>query len=323
MKVIASRLFCALLLAATPAALAQTYPDKPIRLIVGDAPGGSPDTLGRLLAQRMSESLGQPVVVDNRPGAGGLLGAELAAKAAPDGYTLFLNTTTVWAILPNVKKSLPYDADKSFVPVSRVASASNVLVINTSIPATSVPELIQLVKASPPGKFNYASAGIASPAHLAGEMLNLLADVKITHVPYKGAAPALLDVIGGSAQLIITSPIAAGAHMTSGKVRALATTGVQRNPGLPNLPTVAETLPGYDISQSWGITVPSGTPPAIVRTLNLEIVKALNLPDTRERIARTGAVAIGDSPEAFESFITAERKRLGDVIARTGIVLAE
>ena len=308
---------------ASPYAVSQTYPDKPIRLIVGDAPGGSPDTLGRLLAQRMSEGLGQPVVVDNRPGAGGLLAADIAAKAAPDGYTLFLDTTAVWAILPNVKKSLPYDANKSFVPVSRIASASNVLVINTSIPATSVPELIQLIKASPPGKFNYASAGIASPAHLAGEMLNLLADVRMTHVPYKGAAPALLDVIVGSVQLIITSPIAAGALMKSGKVRALATTGSQRNPGLPDLPTVAETLPGYDISQSWGITVPSGTPPAIVRTLNAEIVKALNLPDTRERIARTGAVAIGDSPEAFEAFIAAERKRLGDVIAKTGIVLAD
>ena len=324
MKLTRAALLGVLLLAAMPlAALAQSYPDKPIRLIVGDAPGGAPDTLGRLLAQRMSESMGQPVVVDNRPGAGGLVGAEIAAKAAPDGYTLFLNTTTVWAILPNVKKSLPYDANKSFVPVSRVASASNVLVINTSIPATSIPELIQLNKASPPGKFNYASAGIASPAHLAGEMLNLLADVKLTHVPYKGAAPALLDVIVGSAQLIITSPIAAGAHMTSGKVRALATTGLQRNPGLPDLPTVAETLPGYDISQSWGITVPSGTPPAIVKTLNAEIVKALNLPDTRERIARTGAVAVGDSAEAFEAFIAAERKRLGDVIARTGIVLAD
>src|SRR5829696_8395747 len=170
-------------------ALAQSYPDKPIRLIVGDAPGGSPDTLGRLLAQRLTESLGQPVVVDNKPGAGGLLAAELAAKAPPDGYTLFMNTTSVWAILPNVKKNLPYDAARSFIPISRVASASNVLVVNTSLAATSVAELVRLAKASP-GRLNYASAGIASPAHLAGEMLNLLADIKLTHVPYKGAAPA-------------------------------------------------------------------------------------------------------------------------------------
>ncbi|MBK9608822.1 MAG: tripartite tricarboxylate transporter substrate binding protein [Betaproteobacteria bacterium] len=207
-------------------------------------------------------------------------------------------------------------------PELAVVQASNVLVINTSLPATNVAELVKLAKSSP-GKFNYASAGIASPAHLAGEMLNLLADIKMTHIPYKGAGPALLDVIAGTAQLIITSPIAAGAHMTSGRVRALATTGAQRNPGLPDLPTLAETIPGYDISQSWGITVPAGTPPAIVKTLSAEFVKALNLPDTRERILRTGAVPGGGTPEEFDAFIAAERTRLGEVIAKTGIVLAD
>lgn len=322
-KMLNRTLWCVLLVMVLPVlALAQPYPDKPIRLIVGDAPGGSPDTLGRLLAQRLSESLGQAVVVDNRAGAGGLLAADLAAKSAPDGYTLFMNTTSVWAILPSVKKALPYDPIKSFVPVTRIATASNVLVVNTAIPAGSIAELVQLIKASP-GKFNYASAGIASPAHLAGEMLNLLADVRMTHVPYKGAGPALLDVIAGTAQVMITSPIAAGAHMTSGRVRALATTGSQRNPGLPELPTIADTIPGYDISQSWGITVPPGTPPAIIKRLHTEIVKALNLPDTRERILRTGAVPGGDTPEEFEAFIAAERKRLGEVISKTGIVLVE
>ena len=211
---------------------------------------------------------------------------------------------------------------KSFVPITRIASASNVLVVNTSLGVTSVAELVRLAKASP-GKLNYASAGIASPAHLAGEMLNLLADVKITHVPYKGAGPALLDVIAGTAQIMITSPIAAGAHMTSGRVRALATTGAQRNPGLPDLPTIADAVPGYEISQSWGITAPAGTPPAIVKLLHAEIVKALNLPDTRERIVRTGAVPVGDTPEAFDAFIATERTRLGEVISKTGIVLVE
>ena len=308
--------------ALLPAAIAQPYPNKPIRMIVGDAPGGSPDTLGRILSQKLAESLGQPIVVDNRPGAGGLLAAELAAKAPPDGYTLFMNTTTVWAILPNVKKTLPYDPLKSFVPITRIASASNVMVINTSVPAKSVAELVQLAQASP-GKLNYASAGIASPAHLAGEMLNLLAGIKMTHVPYKGAGPALLDVIAGTAQLMITSPIAAGAHMSNGRVRALATTGAQRNPGLPELPTIAETVPGYDISQSWGITAPAGTPPAIIRLLHDEFVKALNAPDAREKIVRTGAEPVGDTPEQFDAFMAAERKRLGEVISKTGIVLAE
>ena len=316
------RLGVAALLALPVCAFAQGFPSKPIRLIVGDATGGSPDTLGRILAQKLSDSLGQQVVVDNRPGAAGLLAADLAAKAPPDGHTLFMSTTSVWAILPNLKKNLPYDPATSFIPITRIASASNVLVINLAVPAKSVAELVRHAKANP-GQLNYASAGIASPAHLAGEMLNLLADIKMTHVPYKGAGPALLDVIAGSVQLIITSPIAAGAHMSGGRVRALASTGSVRNPGLPELPTIAETVPGYDISQSWGITVPAGTPAAVVTLLHTEIVKALALPDVRERIVRTGAVPVGDSAAEFTAFIAAERKRLGEVISKTGIVLAD
>lgn len=321
-KTLLVHLGAAALLALPFGALAQGYPTKPIRLIVGDATGGSPDTLGRILAQKLSDSLGWQVVVDNRPGAAGLLAADLAAKAPPDGHTLFMSTTSVWAILPNLKKNLPYDPVLSFIPITRIASASNVLVINLSVPAKSVAELVRHAKANP-GQLNYASAGIASPAHLAGEMLNLLADIKMTHVPYKGAGPALLDVIAGSVQLIITSPIAAGAHMSGGRVRALASTGSVRNPALPELPTIAETVPGYDISQSWGITVPAGTPPSVVTLLHTEIVRALRLPDVRDRITRTGAVPVGDSAEEFAAFIAAERKRLGEVISKTGIVLAD
>lgn len=308
------------LLAMSPYTMAQAYPNKPIRLIVPDAPGGSPDILGRILAQKMSESMGQQVIVENRPGAAGLLAAEVAARAAPDGYNLFMSTTSVWAILPNVKKSLPYDATNGFMPITRIASASNVMVINPSIPAKTVAELVNLVKASP-GTINYASAGIATPAHLAGEMLNLLAGIKMTHVPYKGAGPALLDVVAGQVQVIITSPIAAGGHITNNRVRAVATTGAERNPGLPDLPTIAESVPGYNISQSWGITTPAGTPADIVRRLNTEIVKAISLPDVRERIVRTGAVPVTETPEQFAAFIAEERKRLGDVISKTGIVL--
>ncbi|MEO6565883.1 MAG: tripartite tricarboxylate transporter substrate binding protein [Casimicrobiaceae bacterium] len=303
-------------------AQAQNYPNKPIRLIVADAPGGSPDTLGRILGQKLTESLGQPVLVDNRPGAGGLVGAEVAAKAPADGYTLFMTTTSVYAILPNLRKNLPYDPVKDFVPISRVATASNVLVVNTSLPATSIAELVKLAK-SKPGELNYASAGVGSPAHLAGEMFNLLADVKIAHIAYKGAGPALLDVIAGNAQFIITSPIAAGAHMNGGRVRALATTGVERNPGLPTLPTIAETLPGYEISQTWGIAVPAGTPPAIIKRLSDEIIKVMNLPDVRERVLATGAVPVGDTPEAFAAFMNRERQQLGEVIAKRGIELKE
>jgi tripartite-type tricarboxylate transporter receptor subunit TctC len=301
---------------------AQTYPTKPLRLIVADAAGGAPDQLGRILAQKLSESLGQQMVVDNRPGAAGALGAELAAKAPADGYTLLLTTTSIYAILPSLKKNLPYDPVKDFVPVSRIATASNVLVVNVALPAKSVAELVQLAK-SRPGVLNYASAGIGSPAHLAGEMLNLRAGIKLTHVPYKGAAPGLLDVIAGTVQMIITSPISAGAHMNAGRVRALASTGAERNPALPELPTIAETVPGYEISQSWGIVVAAGTPPAQVKRLGDEVVKAMQGADVRERVAKTGAVPAGDGAAAFEAFMAKERQRLGEVIAKSGIVLAD
>src|SRR4051812_39758502 len=254
---------------------AQTYPNRPIKLIVADAAGGAPDQLARLLTQKLSTSLGQSMVVDNRPGAGGALGAELVAKSAPDGYTLLLTTTAIYAILPNLRKNLPYDPVKDFVPITRIATASNVLVVNNELPAKNIAQLVKLAKEKP-GALNYASAGVGTPAHLAGEMLNLLADIKVVHVPYKGAAPALTDVIAGNAQYIITSPIAAGAHMNGGRVRALATTGSERNPSLPDLPTIAETVPGYEITQTWGIVVPAGTPPEIVNKLSAEIVKVMN-----------------------------------------------
>ena len=301
---------------------AQSYPARPVRLIVADAAGGAPDQLARLLAQKLSEGLGQQMIVDNRPGAAGALGADIAAKSAPDGYTLLLTTTTIYAILPSLKKGLPYDAEKDFVPVSRIATSANVLVVNTELPAKSIAELVQLAR-SKPGAINYASAGIGSPAHLAGEMLNLLGGIKLTHVPYKGAAPALLDVIAGNAQLIITSPIAAGAHLNAGRVRALATTGAERNPSLPQLPTIAETLPGYEISQSWGVVAPAGTPASVVERLSSAIVSAMSQAELKERILKTGAIPAGDSSAAFSAFMARERSRLADVIAKSGIVLAD
>jgi tripartite-type tricarboxylate transporter receptor subunit TctC len=310
------------LVAVSLGATAQTYPARPVRLIVADAPGGAPDQLARLLAQKLSAALGQQVVVDNRPGAGGVLGADLAAKAPPDGYTLLMTTTAIYAILPNLRKNLPYDPVKDFVPISRVATTSNVLVVNNALPAKNVAELVKLAKEKP-GVLNYASAGLGTPAHLAGEMLNLMADIKVTHVPYKGAAPALQDVIAGNVQYIITSPIAAAPHMDGGRVRALATTGTARNPSLPDLPTVADTIPGYEITQSWGIVAPAGTPPEIVRQLAGEIGKAMNQPDVKEQVLRTGAVPAGDAPAEFDAFMAKERQRLGEVITRSGIVLTE
>jgi tripartite-type tricarboxylate transporter receptor subunit TctC len=305
------------------AAPAQTYPTHPIRLVVADAAGGAPDQLARLVAQKVSESLGQQMVVDNRAGAGGAVGAESVAKSAPDGYTLLLTTTAIYAILPNLRKDLPYDPVRDFAPVARIATASNVLVVNNALPAQNVAELVRYAKERP-GALNYASAGIGTPAHLAGEMLNLLADIKVTHIPYKGAAPGLLDVIAGNAQYIITSPIAAGAHMGAGRVRAIASTGTERNPALPDLPTVADTLPGYEITQSWGVVAPAGTPPDVVKRLGDEFVKALANAEVRDKILKTGAVPAGnDSPAAFADFMAKERARLGDVITRSKIELKE
>ena len=303
-------------------ASAQTYPSRPIRLVVADAAGGAPDQLGRLVTESLSKSLGQSVVVENRPGAGGVLGAELAAKSAPDGYTLLLTTTAIYAILPNLRKNLPYDPVRDFAPITRIATASNVLVVNNELPAKNITQLVKLAKEKP-GVLNYASAGVGTPAHLAGEMLNLLADIKVVHVPYKGAAPALTDVIAGNAQYIITSPLAAGAHMNGGRVRALATTGTERNPALPDLPTIAETVPGYEITQTWGIVVPAGTPQDIVNKLSTEMVKVMNQADVKAKVLATGATPVGDSPAEFEAFMAKERQRLGDVITKRGIVLTD
>ncbi len=306
----------------TLGASAQTYPNHPIKLIVADAAGGAPDQLGRLLTEKLSNNLGQAVVVENRPGAGGVLGAELVAKSAPDGYTLLLTTTAIYGILPNLRKNLPYDPVRDFLPITRIATASNVLVVNNELPAKNIAQLVKLAKEKP-GALNYASAGVGTPAHLAGEMLNLLADIKVVHVPYKGAAPALTDVIAGNAQYIITSPLAAGAHMNGGRVRALASTGTERNPSLPDLPTIAETVPGYEITQTWGVVVPAGTPPEIVSKLSAEIAKVMHQPDVKAKVLATGATPVGDSPAEFEAFMAKERQRLGDVITKRGIVLTD
>lgn len=299
-------------------ASAQSYPAKPIRVIVGSAPGGAPDILARAVAQKLTNVFGQQVVIDNRAGASGAIGAEMTAKAPADGYTIFLSTTMGFAMLPHLKKKLPYDAIRDFASITELASASNVLVINPAVPAKNVAELLQLAKAKS-GAVNYGSAGNGSPAHIAGEMLNVMAGVHMTHVPYKGAAPALLDVIGGQVQFIITSPISAAPHITSGKVRALATTGNKRIASLPDLPTVADTLPGFEITQWWGLSAPSRTPPAIIDCLHREAAKAVNLPDVSERIARDGGVAIGGTPREFDALIAAEFKRFGEVMRKAGI----
>jgi len=297
-------------------AAAQPYPTKPVRLIVASAPGGAPDILGRAIAQKLAEALGQQVVVDNRAGASGIIGAELTARAAPDGYTLLLGATTILAILPTLNHKLPYDAARDLAPVTLIASAANVVVVHPGVGARNIAELAKAAKARP---INFASAGNGTPAHLAGDMLNMMAGIRMAHVPYKGAGPALTDLLAGQVQVLITSPIAALPHVSTGKLRLLASTGAQRNPTLPDLPTVAETLPGYEITQWWGLNAPAGTPSAIIDRLQRETARSLQQPDVRERLQAQGAVGVGSTPAEFGRFIASERARIAKLIQQAGI----
>lgn len=297
---------------------AQNYPTKPIRFIINSAPGGAPDIIGRSVAQRLTEQVGQQIVVDNRAGGSGVIAAEMVANSAPDGYTTLLGATTIFAMLPAMRSKLPYDVERDFAPVMLLASAANVVAVNAALPVKSIGELVSLAKSKP---LLYGSAGTGTPAHLAGEMMNLLAGTKMGHVPYKGAGPALIDVIAGQIHLIITSPIAAGPHAANGKVRLIATTGARRHPVLAELPAVAETLPGYEITQWWGMAVPRKTPSSVVRQLNQALARVLANPELSEQMKRQGADVGGGSAEDFGRFIAAERARLGGVIRQAGIRL--
>lgn len=299
---------------------AETYPDRPIRFLVPSPPGGSPDILARIVAGKLAEQMKQQVVVDNRSGASGVIGVEIAKHAAPDGYTLLLATFTNFASLPALRKSLPYDVAKDFIPISRIAWVANVVTVNPKLGINSVSDLVRLAKEKP-GQLNYGSAGNGSPAHLAGAMLDILAGVRTVHVPYKGAALAITDLIGGQLQFFITSPLVAMPHGRAGRVKVLATTGARRDPLLPELPPVSDTVPGYEIVQWWGVAVPARTPHGIVSRLHKEIVAALNSPDAREAMSRNGATPNPESPAEFASFIKAERDRIANVGKRAAISL--
>ena len=301
---------------------ADDFPNRPLRLIVPFAAGGGNDTVARLVGQSLATRLGQPVVVDNRPGAGGVVGAEAAAKAAPDGYTLFLGGVGSHAINPNLHNDLPYDAIRDFAPISLLASAPLILVVHPSVPANSVGELIALAR-SQPGKLNYASNGNGSSSQLAAVMFASSAGIDIVHIPYKGLAPALADLVGGQDQLMFSSVVAILPQVKAGKLRALAVTSRKRMALLPDLPTIAETgVAGYETSSWYGILAPAGTPPAIVARLHDELVKVLAQEDVTRALAQEGAEPVGNTPEQFAAFIRAEKERLGAVI-RSGKVRME
>jgi tripartite-type tricarboxylate transporter receptor subunit TctC len=299
---------------------AENYPARPIRFLVPSPPGGSPDILARIVATRLSERVKQQVIVDNRAGASGMIGVEVAKHAAPDGHTLLLATFTSFASLPALSTRLPYDPARDFIAVSRIAWVANVLTVNAGLGAGSVADLLKLAKARP-GQLNYGSAGNGSPAHLAGAMLNVLAVINMLHVPYKGAAPALTDMMAGHIQVLITSPLVAMPHGRAGRIKVLATTGAARDPLLPELPPVSDTVPGYEIVQWWGVALPARTPQSIVARLHREIVAVLKSREAHDAMSRNGATPSPESPAQFAAFIAAERERIARVGRQAGITL--
>jgi len=309
----------ALACVAAPLAHAQgAYPTRSVRLVVPFPPGGTTDSLARAAAQKLTEAWGQQVIVDNRPGAGGNIGAELVAHAPPDGYTLLMGTVGTHAINASLYSKMPYDHVKDFAPIILVAVVPNVLVVNPSLPVNSVQELIAYGKANP-GKLNFASSGNGTSIHLSGELFKSLTGVQMTHVPYKGSALALTDLVGGQVQLMFDNLPYSLAFIKAGKLKALAVTSTTRAVALPDVPTMVEAgVPGFEASAWFGILAPAGTPRDVVMRTNTEVVKWLASPDAREKLAAQGAIAAGGSPEDFARHIAAETAKWAKVVKESG-----
>ena len=313
------RFACILLVAllASPAH-AQSYPSKPIRIIVPFAQGGAADLLSRMVAQRLQEAWGQPVVVENRTGANGNIGMEAAAKSAPDGYTLVQAPNGNIVVNPNLFQKLPY-TQKDFAPVSQIAKVENVLVVNPGVAANSVAELLALAK-SQPGKISFASPGVGSQAHLAGEFLRLRGNVDLLHIAYKGVGPALNDVLGGQVSMMFAAIPSAQPHVKAGKLRALGVASLQRSSAMPDVPTVAEqNLPGFEAVSWYSILAPAGTPREIIERINGEIARMLAQPETREKLSGIGATPIGGTPEQLAAVIQEESALYADLFKKAGI----
>jgi tripartite-type tricarboxylate transporter receptor subunit TctC len=297
----------------------NSYPDRPIRIIVTFPPGGPTDIIARVVGQKLAEAWGQPVVVDNRAGAGGNLGTDLAAKSAPDGYTLLLSNFGPLAISPFVYSKLPYDPLKDLTPITMAATSWFFLVTNPAVPVSNVKELIALAKTKP-DQITFASAGNASPSHLAAALFQSSAGVRMVHVPYKGGAPSVGAVIGGEVQLAIESPPPIVPQVKAGKLRALGAARANRSPLLPEVPTVSEAgLPGFEVGSWYGFHAPAGTPKGIVDKLHAEMVKAMNTPELRERFASVGAETIANTPAQYGAFVASELKKWGKVIQSAGV----
>jgi tripartite-type tricarboxylate transporter receptor subunit TctC len=307
-----------LLAAASTLAHAQAWPSKPIRYIVPFAAGGTTDILARTIGEKLSVALGQPVIVENKPGAGGGVGAAETAKAAPDGYTIMGGTISTHAINATLYSKLPYDPVKDFIPITLIARVPNMLVINNDIPAKNVAELIALMKANP-GKWSFASSGNGTSQHLSGELFKGMAGVEMQHIPYKGSPPALTDVMGGQVSMTFDNITTAWVLAKGGKLRAIAVTTAQRSPIAPEVPTLAEAgLSGYEIGSWQGVFAPAGTPPDIVKRLNAEIVKIINMPDVQKKLLELGAEPVANSSEDFTAFVKTEVVKWGDVVRKSG-----
>ena len=302
-----------------PSAIAQQYPVRPIRVVVAFAPGGASDVLARLLAERLTEAFGQTVVVDNRPSAGGIIGTDLVAKAAPDGYTLLVGSAAAFAITPHLQTKLPYDTTKDFVPVAPFTSLIFVLNVHPDVKATSVKELIALAK-SRPGMLNIGSAGNGTTTHIVGEMFKYAAGTDMVHVPYKGAAPAMVDLIAGRIHVLFDAAVTTLPQWKARRVRALAVGGTESSPLFLELPTISEAgLPGFTAGNWFGVFAPARTPPAVVTRLNAEITKAVSSPAARQAMAASGAQPLTASPEQFRRLVQSEYERYGKLIKAAGI----
>lgn len=308
----------ALLAGALPAHAQSTYPTRPVSLIVPFPAGGSTDLVARVVAEKMSALLGQQIVVDNRGGAGGNVGSAAAAKSEPDGYTMLMGTVATHAINSALYKKMPYDPVKDFAPVSLLVVVPNVLVVNPDFPAKSVQELIALAKEKP-GELSYASSGNGTPLHLSGELFKSMAGVDIVHVPYKGAGPALVDVMGGHVPIMFDNLPSSTEHIKAGKLRGLAVTTAERSPSMPELPTIAESgLPGYETYTWNALFVPAGTPPDVIAKLNEAAVAAVGDPEVKAKLETMGASVVGSTPEQLAKHVQAELDKWGPVVKASG-----
>ncbi len=322
MKALFSTAFVSLVfMAATTSAPAQQYPTKAVRLIVGFPAGGTSDIMARLTGQKLSEAWGQTFIIDNRPGAGGNIGTELVAKAAPDGYTLLVSPGSTLTSNPAVYSKVPFDTVRDFAPVTMIAGVPNALVVHPSVPASNVKELIALAK-SRPGQLAYASTGAGQSTHLSAELLKTSAGINMIHVPYKGSAPALTDIVAGQVSVMFDNLPSVLPFIKSGRLKPLAVSSAARSRALPEVPTVAESaLPGFDVTVWFAVLAPAATPREIVNRLNAEVVKAIKTQDMRERLAQQGAEAIGNTPEDFAAIIKRDLAKWAKVVKDANIKL--